>query len=124
MLLMSVDAAQGLRGDCQGAVPVFVEGPRQIVDDGAAHKYIVVGELRRRINLEILIADIAAADEGDRIIRDQQLIVHPIVKPRMIEQILRRSYQWIVAAVRKRVKDPHFDVGPISDCKYLLVARY
>src|SRR5258708_6975883 len=76
----SLAFGQPARGNRKGAVPKLIESGRQLLDDGARSKHVVVGELRFRIDLEVLVADISAADERDGIVDDHQLVVHAIVE--------------------------------------------
>src|ERR1019366_5156907 len=63
-------ALQRLRGNRQTAVPVLIEGPGELTRDGTRYKDIVVGELRFRVHLEVLIADIASSDERYCVVGD------------------------------------------------------
>src|ERR1019366_10688718 len=63
-------ALQRLRGNRPTAVPVLIEGPGELTRDGTRYKDIVVGELRFRVHLEVLIADIASSDERYCVVGD------------------------------------------------------
>ena len=108
--------------DRDGAVPELVECRRELLDDRARGKYIVIGELGFRIDLEILIADIAPADERDRIVDDHQLVVHPVVEPRVAEHEFEGAKKRRMAAIRERVEDPDLDLRMRVQRHDLLIA--
>ena len=63
--------SESLDRDGDGAIPEFVERKGELPDDRTGRKNVVVAKLRIRVDLKILIADIAAADKRDRIVDDQ-----------------------------------------------------
>ena len=100
---------QRLRRDGQGAAPEFVESRRKLPGDRTASEDIVVGELRLGVDLEVLVADIAPADQRDRIVHDQQLVVHPVVEARGIEGEFESPQRRQMAAVDEGIEDPDLD---------------
>jgi hypothetical protein len=113
---------EGARWYRETAVPEVIKRRRKSLDDRPDREDIVVGELGARIHLKIMITDVAPADQGDRIIRNQQLIVHPIIEPRGIEQEFQAAQQLAVAAIHERIEDPNFDIRLPVEGKNLSVA--
>jgi hypothetical protein len=101
----------------QAAVPELIECARQILNHGPGDDDVVVAELGLRIDLEILIADIASADDRDRIVRDHQLIVHAVVQPPLVQQDLDSANDSDVSAVSERIEYANFDAGPGCQCQ-------
>ena len=56
--------------DRKRAVPEFVKGLVQLANDRPHGKDIVITKLRLRINLKILVPNIASAYERDRVVSD------------------------------------------------------
>ena len=77
-------ARQRAGGNSEVAVPILIKGRGQRVNDRAGNKDVVICELGFRIDLKVLVANVAPANQRQRVIRDQQLIVHTVVKPRGI----------------------------------------
>jgi len=115
-------APQRLGGNCQVAVPELVERGGKFADDRPRGHDIVVRELRLGVDLEILIADVAAADERQRAVGHQQFIVHSIVEPRRVDEEVQPSYQPRVPAVRRRIENSHLDGRIHEQSQKLLVA--
>ena len=62
------------------AVPVGVELAADLLDDGARQRDVEIGEVRLVGGTEILVADVAAADDRDAVVRDPRLVVHAAVQ--------------------------------------------
>ena len=92
-----------------GRVPEFVEYAGQMLHDGTHGHHIVVTELRIRVDLKVLIADVAAADERDRIVGHQELIMHPIVEPVLVEQEFCAAHNPVVSPVSERIEHADLD---------------
>ncbi|SCZ40492.1 hypothetical protein SAMN03159306_01290 [Pseudomonas sp. NFACC48-1] len=75
-----------LDGFAQGAVPVLVEAVTQLFGHRADTEQVDVGEVQVGFGVEILIAQVATADDGHAVIRQPQLVVHPAVLLRKVEQ--------------------------------------
>jgi hypothetical protein len=73
---------KSLERDCDGAVPELVERFGEPLDDRARGKDIVIAELGIGVDLKVLIADIASADECNRVVDHEQLVVHAVVEAR------------------------------------------
>ncbi len=117
-------AGQRLHGDGQRAGPVFVEAGRQLAGDGAGRKHVVVGELPIGIDLEILVADIPAADQGDGVIDHQQLVMHAEIEAPEIEQEFGGPQGGHMAAVAKRVEHAQLYLRMRFEHPELLVAGH
>ncbi|MNC64910.1 hypothetical protein D3C75_1151460 [compost metagenome] len=65
----------------QGAVPVLVETLSQLLGDRADTEQVDVGEVHVGLGIEILVAQIAPADNGHAVVRQPQLVVHASVLP-------------------------------------------
>ncbi|MNP62250.1 hypothetical protein D3C76_1575100 [compost metagenome] len=63
-------------GFAQGAVPVLVEAVPQLFGDRADTEQVDVGEVQVGFGVEILVAQVAAADDGHAVVRQPQLVVH------------------------------------------------
>src|SRR5450755_862087 len=87
------------------------------------YKDIVVGELRFRVHLEVLIADIASSDERYCVVGDYQFVVHSIVEPRGVEEKLHASEERRMATIRERIENTDFDGMMSVERKDLFVAR-
>jgi len=80
-----------ISADAKVVVFDFVFASQTAGDDvfaRALQKYkdrVVIGELRARIHLKILVADVAAADESDGVVDDEQLVVHAVIESAGIE---------------------------------------
>jgi hypothetical protein len=74
---------------------------------------IVIGNLGLRIDLKILIADIASANKRDCVVYDHQLVVHPVVEPRTTEHEFEGTEKHGMAAIRERVEYSNFNLRMI-----------
>ncbi len=114
------------------AVPVVVKGGRQLRYQGSAHENVIVRVLGVGIDLKIGIADIAAADQGRRVVGNEQFIVHAIVEPLLFEQKFDGSNQSNVSAVAEGIENPHLDLRVrrhhedllVSGCRFAVVDQY
>jgi len=113
------DAEKENRGPDGRTVPLWATWLGQ---PRAGGKDIVVGELGFRIHLEVLIADIASADERHRVVDDQQFIVHSIVEPWGVEQELAVPPQPAMTAIRERIEDSDLDCRMAVQRDDLLIA--
>src|SRR5215472_12262962 len=90
---------QRLYRDRELALPVLFEGGGELLHRWASCQHVIVGELPRRIDLEILIADVAATNERDRAVGDEELVVHAEVEPPVAEEILDPAQELAVPAI-------------------------
>ena len=70
----------------QGAVPVLVETVPQLLGDRADTEHVDVGEVQVGLGIEILVPQVAPADNRHAVVRQPQLVVHASVLLRHIEQ--------------------------------------
>ena len=70
--------------------PVLVEGLRHLADHGTRGKHVQVDELEALVGREILVADVAAADDRRRAVDGQRLVVHPPVQAREVGHVAER----------------------------------
>ena len=83
--------------------------PGRPTRDPTCGKHVVICELRARIHLKILVADIAAADEGDGVVDHEQLVVHAVVESAGIEQKLEGPNGTNMSAIGEWIEYAHFD---------------
>ena len=67
-----------------------------------------VGPLRM---LVVLGADVATAGDGDRIVRDEQLVVHAPVDAIDVADRRQQTHREPRASVREGIEETHLDVG-------------
>ena len=60
-------------------VPVKIEFVGHLLHYGADEHHVEIGIIHHRVRLEIFVADIAAADDGDLPVGSEGLVVHPPV---------------------------------------------
>ena len=106
------------------AVPEFVEALLQRAYSRADCEHIVVGELGVGINLEVLVADVASAGQCHGLIGNQQLVVHPVIEPGMMREVLDIPEQPHVAAIGPGVVNANLDVRHAGELKELFVATH
>jgi hypothetical protein len=79
-----VTSVKGLDGNGLRTVPEGVKDRRELLHHGAVGHYVVVAELRFGIDLEVLIANVPATDQGKSVVRDHELVVHSVVQPTFV----------------------------------------
>ena len=102
-------AAEGLHRVGGVAVPVLVEGLRRLLHHRADRDQVEVAEIGVA-GIEIGVADIAAADDGDVAVHDERLVVHAPVEPVRIQQELGGPGEQGRFLRGERVEQPHLDV--------------
>ena len=115
---------QGLARNRQVVIPEFVKALLHGSDGCADCEYIVVGELGVGVDLEVLIADVASAGQGDGLVGNEQLVVHPVVESGMVGEILEVAKQAHVATIGPRVVNANFDVGYAGEIEESFVAGH
>ena len=103
-------------------VPELVERRRQFLDDRPRGKHIVVRHLGIRVDLEILVADIASADQRDRVVDDDQFVVHPVVEARIVEREFEHAQERGMTAITERVEYSNFNLPMSVQRHQLLIA--
>ncbi len=102
---------QGLLRNRQCAIPVVVETRLEFRHDRTHHRDIEVAKADRdRARIEVVIGDIPAADDGDRRVGREQLVVHAVVKPARVKHELDALHKGHRAAIRKGIEQPDLDV--------------
>jgi hypothetical protein len=87
-----------------------------VVDDGGiAHRrahcdQVEVGENRAAARAEAFVADVAAADDGRRVVGGERLVAHPVVHAREVDQEVEHTG----AAQGDRIMEAHLDVHNCS----------
>ena len=79
-------AEELLDGFAQRAVPVLIETVPELLGHRPHAEHVDVSEIQIRLGIEVLVAQIASADDGHAVIRQPQLVVHPPVLQRQVEQ--------------------------------------
>ncbi len=69
----------------QLVVPVAVETLAELLGDRTGAKQINVGEVHRLVGLEVLVAEVASADDGQAAIDQHQLVVHAPMLQRKVQ---------------------------------------
>src|ERR1700722_3186459 len=116
--------AEGCRRHCKLAVPVAIEGFREFCRDHTRGEGVVVCELGVRLDLKILGANVPAADQRHGIVDDHQLVVHPIIKPALVDQEVETAQECVVTSIIERIEDADLDIRLSSQRQYFLIARY
>ncbi|MNI28993.1 hypothetical protein D3C73_827980 [compost metagenome] len=70
----------------QRAVPVLVETVAELLGDRADAEHVDVGKVEVGFGVEILVAQVAPADDGRAVVGQPQLVVHAPVLQRQVEQ--------------------------------------
>ena len=70
------------------ARPVTIEIGRDLLDHRADHGDVEVREQSLLGRAEVLVADVATAQDGDAVVGDQRLAVHPAVQAPEVEQVV------------------------------------
>ncbi len=104
---------RGHRGDRNGvlAVPELIERCRQLRHDGARRDHIQIHKIAARIEGEILVADVASAGNGERIVRDEQLVVHPVIDAPYIGRGRDEARPGRESSGGKGVENANLDIG-------------
>ncbi len=93
----------------QGAVPVLVETVPELLGHRADTEHVDVGEVHVGLGIEILVAQIAPADDGHAVVRQPQLVVHAPMLLRQVEQAAHGRGHAGAAAQVQRVE--HADLN-------------
>ena len=103
---------RGHRGDRVGvlAVPKGIERRGQLRHDGAGRHHVQIDEIIVLIAREVLIADIAAAGDGQRVVGDEQLVVHAVIDAANVARRGDEPGPGRESAAGKRIEHPDLDV--------------
>ncbi|MNZ49768.1 hypothetical protein D3C78_675440 [compost metagenome] len=93
-----------------GAVPVLVEALPQLPGDRPDAEQVEVAEVHLGLGVEVLVAKIASADDGQAVVRQPQLVVHAPVLPGQVEQAAEIAREAGAAAEMLRVEQAHLDI--------------
>ena len=91
------------------AVPVIVETARQLAHHRPDGEQVEVREVGLGAAVEVLVAEIASADDRDRVVGHPQLVVHAAVKPLGIAQELEQASDSGLAAGHEWIEQPRLD---------------
>src|SRR4029077_3233887 len=86
-------------------VPELLESSGELVHHRAGNEHIVIGELRLRIDLKVLVANVATAHQGDYTVCNEQLVVHAVVQAALAEGEFDAANEAAVAAIAPRIED-------------------
>ena len=92
-------------------VPVCVEDGGKLRHDGTDDQDVHVDEVARRASRKVFVGDVPAAHDGNRTVRDEELVVHPVVEPPEFPKRRRVSTRHALARTAKRIEEAHLDVG-------------
>lgn len=101
-----------LDGIDRGAVPVQVEPGVQLGHGAAGEHHVEVDEVVLRAAQEVFVGEVAAADDRQRAVSDEQLVVHAVVQPLEVERERERERAAgrRAALGHERVEQAHLDV--------------
>ena len=99
-------AAQGAQAHADVAVPVGVEGGAGFRHDRPPGVDVQVAEVGLRVDTEVVLGQVAAADDGPLAVHDPGLVVHPVVQPGGVIEPLNK----VLVAAPERVEQPDFHV--------------
>src|SRR5690606_35898689 len=90
-------------GHAQRMVPVLVETVGQLFGDRAGAEQIEIGEVEPLVDLEILIAQIASADNRQAAVGHYQLVVHASMLAGQVQQAAEGACDEIATAEGQRI---------------------
>ena len=70
------------------AIPIVIEDSRGFANNRTDRYHIQVAKIVVITGIEIMIADIASADDGRDVVCDERLVVHAPIEPPAFEQKL------------------------------------
>ncbi len=70
---------------------------------------------------EVFVGQVAAADDGDAIVHDHRLVVHPVVEPVKLGEVQRLSRCETVCAPLVGIEYPVFDVRVLGQFQQYVV---
>lgn len=108
--------------DCKAIVPIDIEALRQLAYHRPDDREVDIAEFQFRAGLEILVTYVAASGHGNGVIADEELVVHPIVEPAGLEQVLDSAQEGEILPCDLRIEDANFDVRVCNERPYLGVA--
>ena len=88
------------------ALPVTLEIARHLSDHRPDRHHVQVDERERLVGVEVLIADVATADDRDLAVDRERLVVHAAIEPRKVGKVFERP----PAAQAERIEQPDLDV--------------
>jgi hypothetical protein len=91
-------------------VPKGIERCRQLRHDGAGRDHVEIDEIVLGIAREVLVADVAAAGDGECIVGDEQLVVHPVIDAANVGCRREKASPRRESSARKRIEYPDFDI--------------
>ena len=92
-------------------VPVAVEHGRQLAHHRARRQDVHVDEIGRLAAAEVWVGHVAATTYRERVVGDEQLVVHAAVDARELVHREHHARHDTAAAHRQRVEHAHFNVG-------------
>jgi len=104
----------------QHRVPERVEHPPGVGHHGAGGHHVAVAEVEHRVRVEVLVADVAPAEDRDTAVDGEGLVVHAAVEPRELAQEVERPAQ--AAPLQRRVEDADLDVRVLVEQRQHVVA--
>ena len=93
------------------AVPIPVEDGRELIDHLADKQDVHVHEIAGDTPGKILVGDVAPSHHGERAVRNEQLVVHPVVQTPDVAKRCGKSARDALPGAAKRIEEPHLDVG-------------
>ncbi len=93
------------------AVPVGIEGVGQVRNDRARSQHVEVDEVGRGAGHEVLVADVAPAAHRQRVVGDEQLVVHAVVDAAELVQRRQHTLRRRAGARGQWIEQPHLDIG-------------
>ena len=113
---------RGLAGDqlidrrAQGAVPVLIETVAELFSDRSDTQQVDVGEVELGLRVEVLVTQVAPADDGGAAVRQPQLVVHATVLLREIEQPAHGAGDTGTATQLQRIEQANLNLWVSGQC--------
>ena len=72
---------------------------------------VEIGKIAIAVRLEVLVAQVAAAGDGNRAVGNPQLVVHAPVEARRIGKEFQQPGETRAAPLHEGIEHPHLDAG-------------
>ncbi|RMN75914.1 hypothetical protein ALQ52_04421 [Pseudomonas cannabina pv. alisalensis] len=92
------------------AIPVLIETVPQLFGDRPDAQHVDIGEIQVRLGIEILVTQVASANDCDAAVSQPQLVVHAPVLTRQVHQAPQAARDAGLTPEVLRVEQPNLDV--------------
>ena len=94
----------------QFAVPVVVEGRRQLSHHRTRGQHVQIDEVVVRVAHEVFVADVAPTEDRQRVVGDQELVVHAMVVQLEVARRQQQTSRWRPLAQCQRIEQSDLHV--------------